>query len=142
LIEKGDIKNATKLLGRDYSFVGVPFKEKGVGKTLGFPTVNLCVNSDKLLPKGVYTSFISQGSRKYFSLTNVGMRSTFNVGDRIVPETHILGFKSVWKKLQTKVVLLKKIRNEKRFESIEALRNQISKDVSVALRFFKGRTAR
>jgi len=141
LIERGDIKTAAKLLGRNYSFVGVPFKEKGIGKKLGFPTVNLCVNGDKLLPKGVYTSFISQGGEKYFSLTNVGMRSTFNVGSRVVPETHILGFKGVWKKLQTKVVLLKKIRNEKRFENIEALINQISKDVSVALRFFKGKVA-
>jgi riboflavin kinase/FMN adenylyltransferase len=137
LIEKGDVKNAASLLGRNYSFTGIPFKEKGEGKKLGFPTVNLCVNSDKLLPKGVYISLISQGERVYHSLTNVGIRSTFNRGNEIIPETHILDFKEEWKKLQTKVMLLKKIRNEKKFANAKALKVQISKDVSASLQFFK-----
>jgi riboflavin kinase/FMN adenylyltransferase len=137
LIEKGDVKNAASLLGRNYSFSGIPFKEKGDGKKLGFPTVNLRLNSDKLLPNGVYISLISQGERIYPSLTNIGIRSTFDRGNKIVPETHILDFKGEWKKLQTKVMLLKKMRNEKKFASAEALKVQISKDVAVALRFFE-----
>ncbi|OEG71049.1 hypothetical protein ATZ36_03085 [Candidatus Endomicrobiellum trichonymphae] len=137
LIEKGDVKNVASLLGRNYSFTGIPFKEKGEGKKLGFPTVNLRVNSDKLLPKGVYISLISQGERIYPSLTNIGIRSTFDRRNKIVPETHILDFKGEWKKLQTKVMLLKKMRNEKKFASAEALKVQISKDVSAALQFFK-----
>ncbi|MDR1720878.1 MAG: bifunctional riboflavin kinase/FAD synthetase [Endomicrobium sp.] len=137
LIEKGDIKNAAKLLGRNYSFSGVPFKDKGIGKKLGFPTVNLCVDNDKLLPRGVYMSFVLQGERQYYSLTNIGMRSTFDLGKKMIPETHILDFKGVWKSLKTKVTLLKKIRNEKKFLSVEELKTQISEDVTVALRFFK-----
>jgi riboflavin kinase/FMN adenylyltransferase len=137
LIEKGDVKNAARLLGRNYSFTGLPFEEKGAGKKLGFPTVNLRLNGDKLLPKGVYTSLISQGERIYPSLINIGIRSTFDRGNKIVPETHILDFKGEWKKLQTKVMLLKKMRNEKKFATAEALKVQISKDVSAALRFFK-----
>jgi riboflavin kinase/FMN adenylyltransferase len=137
LIEKGDVKNAASLLGRNYSFTGIPFKEKGEGKKLGFPTINLRLNSDKLLPKGVYISLVSQGERIYPSLTNIGVRSTFDRGNKIVPETHILDFKGEWEKLQTKVILLKKMRNEKKFASAEALKVQISKDVLVTLRFFK-----
>jgi riboflavin kinase/FMN adenylyltransferase len=137
LIEKGDVKNVASLLGRNYSFMGIPFKEKGEGRKLGFPTVNLRVNSDKLLPKGVYISLISQAERMYPSLTNIGIRSTFDRGGEIVPETHILNFKGEWKKLQTKVILFKKIRNEKKFASAEVLKVQISKDVSAALQFFK-----
>jgi riboflavin kinase/FMN adenylyltransferase len=137
LIEKGDVKNVASLLGRNYSFTGIPFKEKGEGKKLGFPTVNLRVNSDKLLPKGVYISLISQGERIYPSLTNIGIRSTFDRGNKIVPETHILGFKGEWGKLQTKVILFKKTRNEKKFASTETLKVQISKDVLAALQFFK-----
>ncbi|MDR0820535.1 MAG: bifunctional riboflavin kinase/FAD synthetase [Endomicrobium sp.] len=137
LIEKGDVKNAASLLGRNYSFTGIPFKEKGEGEKLGFPTVNIRVNSDKLLPKGVYISLISQGERIYPSLTNIGIRSTFDRGNKIVPETHILDFKGEWKKLQTKVMFLKKIRNEKKFASAEVLKVQISKDVLAALQFFK-----
>jgi riboflavin kinase/FMN adenylyltransferase len=137
LIEKGDVKTAASLLGRNYSFIGVPFKEKGEGKKLRFPTVNLRLNSDKLLPRGVYISLISQGERIYPSLTNIGIRSTFDRGNKIVPETYILDFKGEWKKLQTKVMLLKKMRNEEKFASAAALKVQISKDVSAALRFFK-----
>jgi riboflavin kinase/FMN adenylyltransferase len=137
LIEKGDVKNVASLLGRNYSFTGIPFKEKGEGEKLGFPTVNLRVNGDKLLPKGVYISLISQGGRIYPSLTNIGIRSTFDRGNKIVPETHILNFKGEWGKLQTKVMLLKKMRNEKKFASAEVLKVQISKNVSAAGRFFK-----
>ncbi|GMO64925.1 MAG: bifunctional riboflavin kinase/FAD synthetase [Endomicrobiia bacterium] len=139
LVEKGDIKNATKLLGRNYRFDGIPFRDKGIGKKLGFPTVNLCVNNDKLLPQGVYISLVSQGKVQYHAITNIGMRSTFNLEGGIIPETHIFYFKGTWKKLKTKITLLEKIRDEKKFLSIEALKTQISKDVSVALQFFKNK---
>ncbi|MDR3307133.1 MAG: riboflavin biosynthesis protein RibF [Endomicrobium sp.] len=137
LIEKGEVKNAAKLLGRGYSFLGVPFKDKGLGKKLGFPTVNLKVDSDKLLPKGVYISVITQKDGIYPSVTSIGSRLTFNRGDKIVPETHILNFDGVWKKDLTKVILLKKIRDEKKFANSEILKVQIAKDVAKALRFFK-----
>ncbi|MDR0956878.1 MAG: bifunctional riboflavin kinase/FAD synthetase [Endomicrobium sp.] len=137
LIEKNDIKNATKLLGRNYSFIGFPFKEKGIGKKLGFPTVNLKVDKDKLLPKGVYVSFISQGERTYPSVTSIGSRITFKRGGKIVPETHILNFKDVWKREKTKITIIKKIRDEKKFSGYEDLKKQILQDISFALRFFK-----
>jgi riboflavin kinase/FMN adenylyltransferase len=136
LVEKGEMESVKKLLGRNYSFTGRPFKEKGVGKKLGFPTVNLRVDDSKLLPKGVFLSLISQGGRIYSSITNIGARATFNRGNNIVPETHILDFKGVWKKSQTKIIILKKIRTEKKFANIENLKVQISKDVLTALRFF------
>jgi riboflavin kinase/FMN adenylyltransferase len=136
LIKKGDVKNAKRLLGRNYSFEGMPFKEKGIGKKLKFPTVNLQVDADKLLPKGVFLSLMLQGKRMYPSITNIGARVTFNRGSNIVPETHILDFKGVWKKLQTKVIILKKVRSEKKFANAEDLKAQISKDVLVAARFF------
>jgi riboflavin kinase/FMN adenylyltransferase len=136
LIKKGDIKNAAKLLGRSYSFIGMPFKEKGMGKRLGFPTVNLKVFSDKLLPRGVFMSFISHGEEIYPSVTNIGVRATFNRGEKVIPETHILNFAGLWEKLQTKVTILKKIRDEKKFTSAGALKNQIAKDISATLKFF------
>jgi riboflavin kinase/FMN adenylyltransferase len=136
LIEKGEVKNAAKLLGRFYSFLGMPFKDKGLGKKLGFPTVNLKVDNDKLLPKGVYISTITQKNKIYPSITSIGSRITFNRGSKVVPETHILNFRGVWKKDLTKVRLLKKIRDEKKFESPESLKFQIAKDITKALMFF------
>jgi riboflavin kinase/FMN adenylyltransferase len=137
LLEKGDVKNATKLLGRPYSFSGIPFRDKGLGKKLGFPTVNLKVNSDKLIPKGVYISLITQKDRIYPSVTSIGTRLTFNRGGKIIPETHILNFDGIWKKALTKVILLKKIRNEKKFKNIQALKAQILKDIAKSSRFFR-----
>jgi riboflavin kinase/FMN adenylyltransferase len=137
LLEKGDLKNATKLLGRYYSFSGIPFKDKGFGKKLGFPTVNLKVNSDKLIPKGVYISIIAQKDKIYLSVTSIGSRLTFNRGGKIVPETHILNFDSIWEKSLTKVILLKKIRDEKKFKKAQALKVQISKDIAKSAKFFK-----
>jgi riboflavin kinase/FMN adenylyltransferase len=137
LLENGDLKNATKLLGRPYSFSGIPFKDKGFGKKLGFPTVNLKVNSDKLIPKGVYISIITQKDRIYPSVTSIGSRLTFNRGGKIVPETHILNFDGMWEKTLTKIILLKKIRDEKKFKNAQALKEQISKDIAKSSKFFK-----
>ncbi|MDR1943077.1 MAG: bifunctional riboflavin kinase/FAD synthetase [Endomicrobium sp.] len=137
LLEKGDLKNAAKLLGRPYSFSGIPFKDKGFGKKLGFPTVNLKVTSDKLIPKGVYISIITQKDKIYPSVTSIGSRLTFNRGGKVVPETHILNFDGIWKKTLTKVILLKKIRDEKKFKNVQALKGQISKDIAKSSKFFK-----
>jgi riboflavin kinase/FMN adenylyltransferase len=137
LIEKGDLKKSSQLLGRKYSFTGMPFKEKGIGRKLGFPTINLKVGAEKLLPRGVYISLISQGTKIYPSVTNIGTRVTFNRGNKVIPETHILNFKGKWKTARTKVVLVKKMRNEKKFKNAEALKIRISKDVLKASRFFK-----
>jgi riboflavin kinase/FMN adenylyltransferase len=136
LIEKGEVKNAAKLLGRPYSFLGMPFKDKGLGKKLGFPTVNLKVDSYKLLPKGVYISMITQNDRIYPSITSIGSRLTFNRGSKVVPEIHILNFNGVWEKGLTKVMLLKKIRDEKKFANSDVLKSQIAKDIAKALIFF------
>ncbi|MDR3281976.1 MAG: riboflavin biosynthesis protein RibF [Endomicrobium sp.] len=137
LVEKGDLKNFNLMLGRSYSFVGIPFKEIGLGRKIGFPTVNLNVDLYKLLPQGVYISLITQGGEIYPSLTNIGTRVTFNRGNFIVPETHIFDFCKIWKKSKTKVTLLKKVRNEIKFINAKALKVQISKDISIALSFFK-----
>jgi riboflavin kinase/FMN adenylyltransferase len=137
LLLKGDVENAEKLLGRSYSFSGIPFKDRGIGKKLGFPTINLKVVGDKLLPNGVYISLISQKNCVYPSITNIGSRLTFNIGDRIIPETHILNFESVWEKTLTRVTLIKKIRNDKKFKNSEELKVKIKRDVIKALRFFK-----
>ena len=136
LLHKNDIKNANKYLGREYSFSGIPFKEKGIGSKIGFPTVNLMAEKDKILPKGVFVSIISRGKKTYPSVTNIGYRPTLNRGEAVVPETHILGFKGDWGKKVTEVVLLKKIRNEKKFKDIEELKKSISKDIKKAKEFF------
>lgn len=137
LIKIGDVSGAIKFLGRPYSFIGCPFKDKGIATQLGYPTVNLKVSKDKLIPSGVYVSIISEGANIYESITNIGFRHTFGKSDKIVPETHILNFNGKWKHVLTKVLLLKKIRDEKKFDTIDALEKQIAKDVKKTSKFFK-----
>jgi riboflavin kinase/FMN adenylyltransferase len=136
LIKKGDVKNANLLLGRNYSFCGAPFCDRGEGTKLGFPTVNLKVDSAKLLPCGVYVSVISRGKNLFPALTSIGTRPTFNAGSKVVPETHILDFSGKWGKTKSCVSLLKKIRDEKKFDSVESLKEEIKKDVKKAADFF------
>ena len=135
-LSKGDVKTAAKLLGRPYSFSGMPFNERGVGSNLGFPTVNLKVSKDKILPTGVFASVILKGHEVYPAVTNIGSRPTFKLGNNIIPETHILNFKGKWGKSKTKIRLLKKLRPEKKFKSPKALKEQITKDVKKAKTFF------
>jgi len=136
LFKHSDIAAINKLIGRDYSFSGMPFKDRGIGKKIGFPTVNLKVSSAKLLPKGVFISAIEQKGRLYPSVTSIGTRPTFKGSDALIPETHILGFEGNWKKLKTTVRLIKKIRDEKKFTSVAALKKQIAKDVRKAKIYF------
>jgi riboflavin kinase/FMN adenylyltransferase len=137
LVELGNVKGALKFLGRFYSFIGYPFKDKGTATQLGYPTVNLRVSREKLIPKGIYISVISDGVSMYASITSIGIRPTFSKSNEVVPETHILNFEGIWKHALTKVMLLEKIRDEKKFDSVEALKKQISKDVKKAENFFQ-----
>ncbi|MDR2191936.1 MAG: bifunctional riboflavin kinase/FAD synthetase [Endomicrobium sp.] len=136
LLTAGGLEKANKLLGRPYSFNGTPFRDRGIGEKIGFPTVNLKVSKDKILPLGVFASVISKGQKIYPAITNIGTRPTFKAGNAIVPETHILNFKGKWGKSKTKVRLLKKIRAEKKFQSVEELKKQISKDIKKAKKIF------
>ncbi len=136
LIKIGDIETALRLLGRNYSFTGLPFKEKGMGKKLGFPTINLKTDKERALPKGVFVSLAIRNKTIYPAITNIGNRPSFNLGKTIVPETHLLRFNGTWKKSLTKIILLKKIRNERKFASVELLKKPLEKDKNAAEKFF------
>ena len=132
LLERSDIGKINKLLGRSYSFSGMPFKDRGIGNKMGFPTVNLKVDASKLLPKGVFISIIEQNGKIYPSITNIGLRPTFKDTNALVAEVHILNFEGKWKKAKTTVHLLKFLRKEKKFKSVLELKKQISKDICKA----------
>ena len=142
-LHKNDLRNANKLLGREYSFTGMPFREKGIGTKIGFPTINMKTDKEKILPKGVFISIISQAGKTYPSVTSIGNRPTLNRGEKIVPETHILNQCqgdgvdiNVNSSVPLTLVLIKKIRDEKKFKNMEELKKQIAKDVSFAKKYF------
>ena len=132
-IDNGDIEMANTYLGYAYLLTGEIIKGKGIGRKINFPTVNLDIKEDyKLIPKkGVYIVKANFDERSNFGIMNIGFRPTVGGSGQTI-EIHLLDFNGdlYGKKMQVEV--LKRLRNEKKFESVEELALQISKDEKVA----------
>ena len=129
LISKGDIDKATNYLGRYFSMKGVVIKGKSIGVDLGYPTANLMIeNKFKLLPAdGVYAVLVNYKNKQYLGMMNIGFNPTFQSDERKI-EVHILDFnKDIYGEL-LEISFIKKIRNEKKFNSIEDLKSTLKID--------------
>ncbi len=132
-LKRGDVEGASKMLGRYYSLTGKVVRGRGRGKKLGFPTANLSISSEKLIPaQGVYAVWVYFNSQKIPGAMNIGYNPTFEEKELFV-EVHLLDLNKEWELYnQTlKVEFVKFIRGEKRFSSVEELINQISQDCQV-----------
>lgn len=128
-IKQGHIEHANQLLGRNFRISGTVTLGRQNGRKLGFPTANIKPTKNKLLPpNGVYLSKIFVNNKEYASITNIGTNPTLS-GNETVVETHILDFnEDIYGQFVT-VELLKFIREEKKFDSLEELKEAISKNV-------------
>ena len=126
---------AKKFLGRDYELNGVVIKGKGLGKTINFPTANLNIKeSYKLIPsKGVYLVRVYYNNNFFEGMMNIGNRPTIQGIDQ-TQEVHIFNFNKNIYGEYLKILFLKKIRDEKKFNSIEDLKNQLIKDKNTCKR--------
>jgi riboflavin kinase/FMN adenylyltransferase len=128
-LQEGNLKNVSKLLGRTFSLQGVVVKGEGRGRTLGFPTANLEVDSvQSLLPEGVYATWIHIGDERYPSVTNIGKRPTFGSNGRTV-ETYIIDFKGDLYGRELKIDIVDLLRKETKFKNTDELRHQIRDDI-------------
>jgi riboflavin kinase/FMN adenylyltransferase len=128
---QGDVVTAARFLGRPYSVSGEVGPGVGRGKTLGFPTANLRVDHALLVPTGVYACRADLGDTPYRAVTNVGVRPTF--GDSVLAvEVHILDFAGDIYGRQMSLAFVARLREERRFESVDALTAQIRRDVAAA----------
>ncbi len=126
----GDVVKAGKMLGRNYSFKGKIVRGDGRGRKLGFPTANLSSgNADKLIPaKGIYAAECIVENEKHFGLLSLGSRPTFHVDGDIIPEFYIFDFdRDIYDRIML-VNLVKKIRDEEKFNSVDELIIQMKKD--------------
>lgn len=131
-LAKGDVEAACEMLGRPFSIKGKIVRGHSRGMTLGYPTVNLDVSREITLPqRGVYASYVRVEGRMFKAVTNVGTRPTFQ-GEATTVETHIIGFEGDLYGETLRVLFAKRLRDEIRFESGEALACQISQDVERA----------
>ena len=133
----GDIESANSFLGRPFFISGNIVKGFGRGQKIGFPTANLDISNLKVIPKnGVYVTQVEIGNNKFNSLTNVGNNPTFSTNSFSI-ETHIFKFNQNLYDENLKIFFLKRIRDEIRFENVEALKIQIETDINYAKEFFK-----
>ena len=131
-IVNGYIINANKLLGHPYNISGKVVKGMQLGRKLGFPTTNLTYdNNEKILPKnGVYYTVTIIKEKKYISITNIGIKPSVQETNCISIETHILDFNQSIYGQNITIVFIDRIRNEIKFNHINDLIDQITKDVS------------
>jgi len=128
---QGDVGTAARLLGRPYSVAGEIGPGVGRGRTLGFPTANLRVDQALLVPTGVYACRADLGDTVYRAVTNIGVRPTF--GDNVLAvEVHILDFTGDIYGRRMGLGFVARLREERRFESVDALTVQIRRDVAAA----------
>ena len=106
---------------------GVVIGGNRLGRKLGFPTANIAISDDLAVENGVYLSKIFVEGEEYVAMTNVGVRPSVD-GSRRLLETHLFGFEGLLYGLTLRVELYDKIRDEKKFGSVEELRQQIEKD--------------
>ena len=143
-IEKGDLRNASLMLGRPVTVFGTVVKGRRVGRRLGFPTANIDPHHEAIPPSGVYSVDAKISNRIHKGILNIGTRPTFGLprtrakrvvrGKNIDPtiELHVFNFKKTIYRKDVEIIFKRKIRNERRFKSVEALRKQIQEDIRKA----------
>ncbi|WP_035348647.1 riboflavin biosynthesis protein RibF [Edaphobacter aggregans] len=137
LISDGDVRHARALLGRPFAILSSPAPGRGYGTRYTVPTINLAPYTEVVPAIGVYITTLTIAGETFEAVTNVGNRPTFGA-DSFTIESHLLNFHSIELTQSTPLTLafLQRLRNEIRWPSPDALREQIGRDVSRAQRYF------
>jgi riboflavin kinase/FMN adenylyltransferase len=130
-LQRGDLEQAARFLGRPYSIAGKVTRGAGRGRTLGFPTANVAPERPVLVPPGVYGCRAELAGLVIPAVVNIGVRPTFGETNLAV-EAHLLDFSGDIYGQSIRLVLVARLRDERRFPSVEALREQIARDVESA----------
>lgn len=131
LVTEGRVSEVEALLGRYHFLSGRVVSGHRRGRELGFPTANISSRTEVLPADGIYATLLSLGERRLLSVSSVGLNPTFGPGLRTV-ESYILNFCEDIYGAPVKLAFVKRLREEKKFDSVEALTAQIHQDVSDA----------
>ncbi|MDE6685797.1 MAG: riboflavin biosynthesis protein RibF [Lachnospiraceae bacterium] len=136
-VEQGDMKAARVYLGSWYCVEGIVRHGTEIGRTLGFPTLNLVPEKEKLLPPfGVYHSQVEIEGTMYQAVTNVGRKPTVHDGEEVTVETFVFHYQGQAYGLLVRVELMEYARPEQKFAGKEQLMEQIRQDVERAEKYF------
>ncbi|MBR4395711.1 MAG: bifunctional riboflavin kinase/FAD synthetase [Eubacteriaceae bacterium] len=131
-IREGNVSFAAKLLGRPFYLKGIVTEGRRIGRTIGFPTANTVVEEGLIVPAwGVYYTVTEVNGRTFRSITNIGNNPTVS-GETVTIETHILDFDEDIYGETIKVEFMEFIRQEKKFASLDELKDQLKKDEAFA----------
>ena len=137
-ISNGNIKYANSLLGHTYKLKGIVMKGRQNGKKIGFPTANVKINErEKILPKnGVYAVKVNYNEMTNLAMMNIGTNPTFS-GNYISNEVHLINWDGNLYKKEIEIFFIERIRDEKKFNSIQDLSIQLQNDKNYVLKKFK-----
>ncbi len=138
-LKEGDVEEAGKMLGSPYRIEGIVEHGKELGRKIGFPTANLRISSQRLLPPpGVYAAdALLEGGGTQRAVVNIGVAPTVGEGLPLTVEAHILGYTGDLYGCGMELALLKRLRPERKFDSIDSLTRQIAQDAQDAADFKK-----
>ena len=129
LLSDGQIDTANKMLGRNFIIEGTVIKGRQIGRTIGFRTANILYPLELIdIPFGVYSVLVNYASQTYQGIANFGVRPTVN-GHGALLEVHILDFERDIYDEVLEVKFIKMLRTERKFDSLDSLKQQISRDI-------------
>lgn len=136
-IANGNVEKANRLLGYPYFVTGVVKHGNQIGRTIGVPTINQLPPEEKLLPpNGVYVTEVYIDGARYRGVTNVGCKPTIEGDNPVGVETHLLDFAADIYGKPVTVEFLSRVRGERKFESVDALKEQIQNDIAYVRAWF------
>ena len=131
-LNQGQVEEAHQLLGREYEAIGVVVHGDKRGRMIGFPTANVAVPEGKLLPRGVFFVEFCVDGQSHDGIANVGKRPTV-YGEDVRLEVHLLNYQGDLYGQEATVKFKRFIRNEQKFDGLDALKDQLEKDRQLAL---------
>ena len=132
LVLRGELETTAKYLGREYSITGTVVGGSRIGREMGFPTANIEPHHEAIPPNGIYAVWVEVGETRKPGTLNIGHRPTVSEDKRRTVEVHIMDFYHDIYDEEIEVTFVEKLRDEKKFPSIDALSDQIKKDVEKA----------
>ena len=135
LVSEARVDEAGALLGHPYYIDGTIVEGRRRGREIGFPTANLKTENELVPPYGVYATTLTVDGHVHPGLTNIGLRPTFGETEPTV-ETHLLGYKGDLYGKRVRLGFVLRLRDERRFEDVDALRTQLEADQRRAERLF------
>lgn len=138
-VKKGNMKLVIQLLGYPYTVTGEVQYGKQLGRKLGFPTMNIVAEKEKLLPpNGVYVSSIRIDGMLYGGISNIGCKPTVSEKEQMGIETFVFDYHGDAYGKKIEVALYEYVRPEKKFDSVEMLREQVEQDIAYGRKRLQG----